>query len=67
MNIDERLDAMAQSLELLVSLHKDNERRMAELIDNNNRLSIIIAHDHMLEDHEHRLGDIERKGPKRRE
>lgn len=30
MNIDERLEALAQSLELLVSSHKDNERHMAE-------------------------------------
>jgi hypothetical protein len=27
MNIDERLEALTQSVELLVSLHKDNEKR----------------------------------------
>lgn len=28
MNIDERLAALAQSVELLVTMHKDNEERM---------------------------------------
>jgi hypothetical protein len=31
-SIDERLDALAQSLELLSSLHQDNEKRMAEML-----------------------------------
>ena len=32
MGIDERLEALAQSVELLVSMHKDNERRLDEHI-----------------------------------
>jgi hypothetical protein len=31
MTIDERLEALTQSLELLASLHKDNERRNEEM------------------------------------
>jgi hypothetical protein len=49
MNIDERLEALAQSLELVVSLHRDNERRLAQVMDTMNRLGRII------ESHEQRL------------
>jgi hypothetical protein len=31
MNIDERIQALTQSLELLASMHKDGEKRMAKL------------------------------------
>jgi hypothetical protein len=31
MNIDRRLDALTQTVELLASLHKDNEKRMERL------------------------------------
>jgi peptidoglycan hydrolase CwlO-like protein len=31
MNIDDRLEALTQSVELLASLHKDNEKRMDQL------------------------------------
>lgn len=30
MNIDERIEALTQSVELLASIHKDNEARAAE-------------------------------------
>ncbi len=33
MTIDERLEALTQSLELLGSLHRDNDRRMGEIMD----------------------------------
>lgn len=31
MTIDERLEALTQSVELLVSMHQDNEARLAEM------------------------------------
>jgi len=31
MNIDQRLEALTQTVELLASLHKDNEKRMERL------------------------------------
>jgi hypothetical protein len=31
MNIDERLEALAQSVELLASMHKDSEKRLERL------------------------------------
>ena len=33
MDIDQRLEALAQSLELLASLHKDSEKRMDRLAE----------------------------------
>jgi hypothetical protein len=75
MTIDERLeklaertDAIAQSVELLTSLHMDSDRRyeerfakteehMVQLIDTMNRLgNIVISHEERLddlEDHPH--------------
>ena len=38
MNIDERLEALTHNVELLVSFHKDNEHRMAELVQTMDRL-----------------------------
>jgi|HubBroStandDraft_1064217.scaffolds.fasta_scaffold197205_1 peptidoglycan hydrolase CwlO-like protein len=38
MNIDERLEALTQSVELLASLHKDNEKRMAQLTASDEKL-----------------------------
>lgn len=53
----ERTDAIAQSVELLTSLHKDLEqqtaRRFAETLQFINRLA------HVAEAHEHRLDDLE--------
>jgi hypothetical protein len=37
MNIDERLEALTQSVELLASLHRDNEKRWASLHRDNER------------------------------
>jgi hypothetical protein len=59
----ERLDAMAQTLELVVSLHRDNEVRLKQLMEMSTQLgNITLAHDHQLEDHEARLTDIEHGG-----
>jgi hypothetical protein len=62
MNIDERLEALAQSLELVVSLHRDNERRLAQVMDTMNRLGRIIEiHEQRLDEHDGRLDDLGRK------
>lgn len=37
MNIDERIEALVQSVELLASLHKDNERRYDERAEKTDR------------------------------
>jgi hypothetical protein len=65
MTIDERINALTQSVELLASLHTDLERqtaarfaetaaRFAETLQFINRLA------HVAEAHEQRLDDIER-------
>ena len=38
MNIDERLQALTQSVELLASFHKDNEKRLERLSTNMERM-----------------------------
>jgi hypothetical protein len=67
MTIDERLEALTQSVELLASFHKDNEKRMEELVasqknlnesmarlsDTMNQLGIVVL------DHQRRLEDLE--------
>jgi hypothetical protein len=71
MNIDERLEALTHSVELLAGVHKDNEAQMQAWIQgaekrfqahekqmkrmNRNILSVLTA----ILDHEHRLRDIE--------
>lgn len=62
MNIDERIEALTHSVELLASFHKDseermakfhkeNEERMAKLLDTMIRLgNIVIAHERRIED-----------------
>ena len=39
MNIDDRLEALTQSLELLASRHRDSEKRMEQITQNVDRLS----------------------------
>lgn len=39
MNIDERLQALTQSVELLASLHRDSEKRMEQLAQEAARLA----------------------------
>lgn len=51
MNIDERIEAIAQSVELIASLQKDNEKLMAWMIKTMAGLeTIVIAHEYRLED-----------------
>jgi hypothetical protein len=60
MNIDERLDALTQSVELLSHLHQENEGRMAEMMQAITPLSHIAAvHDTQLDDHNKRISDLE--------
>jgi hypothetical protein len=60
MTIDERLEALTQTVELIAQMHKDNELPMARMMQSITRLSTITAV-HDIDDHEHRLGDLENK------
>lgn len=77
MTIDERLEALAMHLELVTHMHEDYEKKAdkrheefvrqmtaysADVKDAIGRLAnIAAAHDDQLEDHEHRIGDLEDK------
>jgi Na+/phosphate symporter len=63
MNFDERLeklgsgvDALTESVELISSLHRDNEKRMAQMMDAITRLA------HIADIHDHRIEDLENRG-----
>jgi uncharacterized protein YaaR (DUF327 family) len=72
MTIDERLEALTQSLELWQHMQMDaskeyeerfraNENRLAQLMDTINRLGRILEiHDQQLDDHGNRLDNLER-------
>ena len=52
---DEKLEAMRQSVELLMQMRLDNEKRMANMMDAITRLpNVVIAHDQRLDDMEAR-------------
>jgi chaperonin cofactor prefoldin len=53
MNLDERLEALTQSLELLASLQKDSDARIGRLT------AAIEALARIAEIHEHRLSELE--------
>ncbi len=74
MTIDERLEALTQSVELIASLHRDNEQRVAQMVDSMNRNEqrvgqvmdtmnrmgrIIEIHDADLDNLNHRLDKLE--------
>lgn len=74
MNIDQRLEALTQTVELLASLHKDNEKRMERLDQHmeqfatrNVRLEGLVTGIaegtarllHVIEVHEKRISDLE--------
>lgn len=74
MNIDQRLEALPQTVELLASLHKDNEKRMERLDQHmeqfatrNVRLEGLVTGIaegtarlvHVIEVHEQRIRDLE--------
>jgi hypothetical protein len=59
MTIDERIDALTHSVELLAQIHIDNERRMARNFARTNRYITQLAL--LVFDHEQRLRSIEDK------
>ncbi len=67
MTIDERLEALTQTVELLALMHKENEvrfgkneERTAQLMDTMNRMGRILeAHDISIEDLDKRLDNLE--------
>ena len=71
MTIDERLETLTQTVELLAQMHADTERASSQkfavlaesttqLMDTMNRLGRIIEmHEHRLDSHEDRLDDLE--------
>jgi len=73
MTIDERLEALTQSLELWSRMHMDaskeyeerfraNEERLAQLMDTMNRLGRILEiHDQRIDDHGDRLDNLEHR------
>lgn len=78
MNLDERLQALTQTVELLAAMHKDNENRMERLAQGmdrlskrNQRLEDLVTEiaegtarlPHVVESHEQRLSDLEGKRP----
>jgi len=73
MTIDERIEALTQSVELLASMHQDLEKkwdgRMLKMIeileslnDTTKRMSRLIEiHEERLDDHERRIDGLENK------
>ena len=71
MTIDERLEALTQSVELLAAMHRDTEKQNAEALRQNEeihgemmlaivRLSRIAeAHNGQLDDHGNRINKLE--------
>lgn len=64
MNIDERLEALTHSVELLAAMHKDSEKRMQRLEE----LVTDIAEGtarllHVVEVHEQRINRLEANSP----
>ena len=60
MTIDERLEALTQSVELMAPLHRDNEQRVGQVMDTMNRMGRIIEiHDADLDNLNHRLDKLE--------
>ena len=59
MTLDERLNALTQTGELLSSMHRDNEKRMGQMMDAISRLAnVAVAHEERLDEHERRLDDL---------
>jgi hypothetical protein len=64
MNIDERIEALTQTVELLAHMHQDNEKkwdeRLGKMLDIVERLEIIQIHERRHNDHDTRLDNLER-------
>ena len=51
MTIDERLEALSQTVELVAGMQRESERRMAQIMEAINRLANIVdAHELRLDD-----------------
>ena len=66
MNIDKRLEALAQSLELLAAMHKDHERANEQGFAELRRLfaetgQFINSLAHVAQNHEQRLDNLENR------
>jgi hypothetical protein len=67
MNIDAKLEALTQSMELLVSMHRDSEKRTQQMMKRNQRLEQLVTEIaegtarllHVVEAHEQRINDLE--------
>lgn len=60
MNIDQRLEALTQTVELLAAMHKENEKLAGEMMLAVVRLARIAeAHNGQLDDHENRIDKLE--------
>jgi hypothetical protein len=67
MNIDERLEALTQSVELLAGMHKDDQKMIDRLSKRNDRLEALVTEIaegtarllHVIESHEERISDLE--------
>ena len=67
MNIDERLEALTHTVELLAAMHKDNEKRMEQFGRRNARLEDLVTQIaegtarllRTVEAHEQRISDLE--------
>ena len=65
MTLDERIEALTQSVELLASMHQDLEKkwdgRMGKMVEILERVSRLIEiHEQRLNNHDKRLDDLER-------
>ena len=58
--IDERLQALTQSMELLSTMHRDNEKRMGQMMDAVGRLARVVdLHQDRLDEHDGRIDRLE--------
>lgn len=71
MNIDERLEALTQTVELMASMQKETEKHMTTLAEKMERLAETDAQFHrgmeqiarILANHEHRLDSLDGNRP----
>jgi hypothetical protein len=61
-NIDERLEALTQTVEIIAAMQKDNERRFAETDKRLGQvLQAITQLGNIAESHDHRLDNLENR------
>jgi len=63
MNLDERLEALTQTVEIMARMHRENEKRLGAVMDTMNRMGRIMeAHDIILDQHNERIEKLENPG-----